>query len=143
MSVLEPGLVDFPPRDGADIKSELRISWERLLRGEFDYGIPLNSFSLAYESVRVVKSGPGMLFGFHAYSSNAAAQFIQLFDQQGGTPATSNLVAVWRVATVSQIDVSYIFPGRMCTQGIVLANSSTGPTYTAGSADTWFDAQYI
>lgn len=128
---------------GAEPADELKAAWAKLLQGEFTDGIPVNSYSLAYESVRQVKSGAGMLFGFHAYSSNAGAQFIQLFDQSGGTPATSNLVATWRVAATAQIDVSYIFPGRFMHQGIILANSTTGPTYTAGAADTWFDAQYI
>jgi hypothetical protein len=118
-------------------------AWLKILAGEFTTGLPLNSNSTQLESVRVVKSGAGMLFGFHAYSNNAGAQFIQIFDTVSPTPATSQLVAQWKLAATSQVDVSYIFPGRFFRQGIVIANSTTAGTYTAGAADTWIDAQYI
>jgi hypothetical protein len=106
-------------------------------------GVPLNSRSLAYESVRQVKTAPGLLFGFSAYSSAAAAQFILVFDSQGAPASGQVPDAVFTVGAAAHLAVSYIFPGRFHKYGIWLANSSTGPTYTAGSADTFFDVQFV
>lgn len=106
-------------------------------------GLPLSSHSNAYANVLRVKNGPGLFLGFSVYNSAVAAQFIQLFDSQDA-PATGDVpVAVFTVATIANLAVSYIFPGRYMLRGMWLANSSTGPTYTAGSADCFFDAQFI
>jgi hypothetical protein len=108
-------------------------------RGE--YLEPLNKHSNAYAASIVVKSGPGILYGFTVYNSGAA-QFILVFDAatlpaDGVAPAlvlaagaTANLGANW-------------IPGRTFQTGIVLCNSSTGPTKTIGAADCYFDAQYL
>lgn len=106
-------------------------------------GLPLSQHSNAYEAGRQFKSGPGILFGFTVYSSNAAAQFIQVHDLQVA-PATGAIPAVTlTVKATDNLAVSYIFPGRFFQRGIWIGNSSTGPTYTAGSADCFFDAQYV
>ena len=106
-------------------------------------GLPLNTHSNVYEVGRQVKAGPGMLFGFTVYNSNASAQFVQLHDLQVA-PATGAIPAVTlTVAGSSNLAVSYIFPGRFFQRGIWIGNSSTGPTYTAGSADIFIDAQYV
>lgn len=105
-------------------------------------GLPLNSHSNAYEAKHRAKTGPGLLFGFSVYSSAVAAQFIQVFDKTDA-PATGDIPeAVFTVATIAHLAVSYIFPGRFHKYGIWVANSSTGPTYTAGAADCFFDVQY-
>jgi hypothetical protein len=107
-----------------------------------DYLYPLSVHSMAYESARVIKTGPGILYGFTAYSSNAAAQFIQIFDA-ATLPAAGAVPAVLlSVAATSTLGVNWL-PGRAFQVGIVIANSTTGPTRTAGAADTWFDAQYV
>lgn len=106
-------------------------------------GVPLNARSTVYEAVRQAKTGPGVLFGFSAYSSNAAAQFIQVFDSQL-SPADQQVPdAVFKVGAAEHLAVSYIFPGRFHKYGIWVANSTTGPTYTAGAADTFFDVQFV
>lgn len=111
--------------------------------GLYASGLPLNAHSNVYANVLHVKSGPGLLLGFSVYSSNVGAQFIQVFDSVSA-PATGQVPdAVFTVATIANLAVSYIFPGRFHKYGIWIANSSTGPTYTAGSADTFFDAQFI
>lgn len=103
---------------------------------------PFNNPSIAYEAARIVKSGPGILFGFTVYNSNAAAQFILVFDTNT-VPADGAIPAcVFTVAGLSNLPVQWI-PGRTFTVGCVLLNSSTGPTKTAGSADCFFDAQYL
>ena len=120
------------PLDSAYWQARIEAAW------------PLNSTSLAYESVRVVKAGAGILFGFSGFSSNEDSQFILVFDQQGGVPASGAIPKiVINVAATTDFSASYIPHGRMFRQGIVIANSSTGPTYTAGTTDTWFDVQYI
>lgn len=104
--------------------------------------LPLNVHSQAYANKLFVKSGPGMLYGFGVYSSNAGAQFIQVHDTQA-VPA-SGAIPCWvgTVAASSNINVIWI-PGRPFNSGCWVVNSSTGPTYTAGSADTFFDAQFV
>jgi len=117
---------------------------ESALSGELNAaGLPLNVSSLAYGNSLVVKSGPGVCYGFSVYSSNASAQWIQLFDQQGGTIASGAVpVFIATVAATSNLGVYFGPMGRYFQQGIVIGNSTTGPTSTAGSADTWFDVQY-
>lgn len=115
---------------------------ERSLLGETDALVPLNHSSIAYANACIVKSGTGFLYGFSVYNSSGSAQFIQVFDArtlpaEGAIPA-----AFYKVETVANLRVSWL-PGRTFTAGIVLVNSSTGPTKTIGSADCWFDAQYL
>lgn len=117
--------------------------WQQILAGEFNSGIPVNASSVAFANRLLVKAGEGMLFGVAVYSSNVAAQFIQLHDSQTAPANGAVPSAVWTVAATANLNVSWIFPGRWCDRGIWLVNSSTAPTLTAGSADCFFDAQYI
>lgn len=105
-------------------------------------GLPLNARSNVYANALLVKSGPGLLFGFSVYNSKNAAQFVQVFDSHDAPAAGAVPDAVFTVATVAHLAVSYIFPGRFHKYGIWIVNSSTGPTLTAGLADCFFDAQY-
>lgn len=109
---------------------------------DFDALLPLNIHSNVYEKARFVKSGPGILYGLSVYSSNAAAQFIQVHD----TPAVpgSGVVpaAVFTVAATGNLPLQWL-PGRIFNYGCWIVNSTTGPTYTAGAADTWFDVQFV
>lgn len=106
-------------------------------------GLPVNSSSSVYEAAHLVKAGPGTLFGFAIYNSKNAGQFIQAHDTQAAPGSGAIPVAVWTVATVANLNVAWVIPGRFFSRGIWLVNSSTGPTLTAGSADCWFDAQYV
>lgn len=110
-------------------------------------GLPLNTSSNGVEAFRLVKSGPGLLFGFSVFTSKATAQFILLFDSHdkpasGAVPAAVFQINGGATATGDHLAVSYIFPGRFFKYGIWLANSSTAATFTVGSADCLFDAQY-
>lgn len=106
-------------------------------------GLPLSTHSNAYANALQVKSGAGILFGFTVYNSNASAQFIQVHDS-ATLPADGAVpVAVLTAQATDNLAVSYIFPGRFFQRGIWLCNSSTGPTKTIGSADCFFDAQYV
>jgi hypothetical protein len=128
---------------------ELEAStWFRgIIRERHTSGRPLNARSNAYANRLLVKAGAGLLFGFSAYSSLATAQFIQLFDLQaapatGAVPEAVFPVNGAAIATGDFLAASYIFPGRFFQRGIWIVNSTTGPTYTAGAADTFFDAQF-
>lgn len=103
---------------------------------------PFNRHSIAYAQSLVVKTGPGILYGFTIYSSNVAAQFIQLFDARTVPGNGAIPECVFTVAAASNLPVQWL-PGRTFRAGCVLVNSSTGPTLTIGSADTYFDAQYL
>jgi hypothetical protein len=103
---------------------------------------PRNAHSIAYENAHVVKGGQGLLYGFSIYSSNAAAQFIQVFDA-AKLPADGAIPAVvYTIAATSNLPINWI-PPRKFAAGIVICNSTTGPTKTIGAADTWFDVQYL
>lgn len=122
--------------------------WKLILAGEFRSGLPVNASSVVAANRIQVKAGEGMLFGFTVNTSKATAQFIQLHDTQTAPGSGAVPVAVWQIngaaiATGNDLAVSYIFPGRWFDRGCWLVNSSTAATLTAGSADCFFDAQYI
>lgn len=104
--------------------------------------LPLNIRSNAYELARIVKSGPGRCYGFTVYSSKASAQFIQWFDANTVPGAGSAPDGVIGVAAASSQGVAWL-PPRIFHTGFVLVCSTTAPTYTAGSADCYFDVQFV
>ena len=95
--------------------------------------------SAAYEASRVLKATPGT-FG---YNSKATAQFIQLFDSATVPADTAVPVATFTVPGVSNFSLDVPITGMPFATGIAVANSSTGPTKTAGSADVYFTAVVI
>lgn len=103
---------------------------------------PLNIHANAYAAALKVKSGPGKLYGFTVYNSGAA-QFIQIHDT-ASAPASGAIPAlVINVSATATRGVYFGEVGRTFNTGCWIVNSSTGPTYTAGSADCFIDAQYI
>lgn len=116
--------------------------WARLFGEASPGGFPISSTSNALEQFRVVKSGAGTLFGFSGFNNKGTAQFVQVFDL--ASPPTSGAIPVMviTVPTVANFAVTFGILGRAFRSGIVLANSSTAATQTAGSADCFFDAQY-
>lgn len=116
--------------------------YERSVLGEERTLGPLNKSSIAYGNSIVVKTGTGILYGFTVFSSKASAQWIQVFDARD-VPADGAVPAwIGTVATVANLGANWI-PGRTFYAGCVIVNSSTGPTKTIGSADCWFDVQYV
>lgn len=110
--------------------------------GLFPGGFPLSSHSNAYEKSRVVKSGAGRLFGLSGYNSGAA-QFVLLFD--AATLPADGAVPIFPIAAAatSTFGAYWGSVGRWFYQGIVICNSSTGPTKTIGAADCFWDIQFI
>lgn len=109
--------------------------------GEF----PRNGNGYAYVTSLLVKGGLTTLYGFSGYNSNAAAQFIQVFDAASlGAVATGAVPEILvKAGGASNFSYDAGHNGRRFLRGVVIANSSTGPTYTAGAADCWFDVQFV
>lgn len=103
---------------------------------------PNNVHSTALENVHTVKFGEGLLFGFTVYSDKAAAQFIQVFDNRVAPTSGDVPAVVFNVASKSSLGVNWL-PPRTFQVGCFIANSSTAATYTAGSADCFFDVQFL
>ena len=111
-------------------------------QGELNENWPLNKHSNAYAASLVVKTGPGKLYGFTVYNSGAA-QFIQVHDTSA-VPASGAIPAVvLSAAAAANLGSFWGDVGRAFNTGCVIVNSSTGPTYTAGADDCFFDAQYL
>lgn len=105
------------------------------------YLSPFNVSSPKYESSRVVAAGRARLLGVSVFSSNVASQWIQLHD--ASTLPADGAVPVWTqtIGGVGNLGFLWI-PGRIFEAGIVICNSTTGPTKTLGAADTFFDCQW-
>jgi len=100
-----------------------------------------NQVSAGYKKSLIVKAARGKLYGFCIYNSGAA-QFIQVHDAaavpaDGVTPLLS-----LTVATTGNLTIDFGVHGLQCNTGIVITNSSTGPTKTIGADDCFISAQY-
>ena len=126
------------------VDDELGEGWVGRFAGlDLERGFPVSSTSGALEAAHTAKSGAGTLFGFSVYSNRASSQFILVFDTQIAPGSGAVPVLVYTVAATSNLGVYFGSVGRAFSQGIYIANSSTAATLTAGSADCWFDVQYV
>jgi hypothetical protein len=109
-------------------------------------GAPPDRFPRSSSSLVLVAShiivGERRLFGFQGWSTKGTAQFIHAYDDDA-VPANGSIpLFVVPVAATSNFSGYFGSVGRWFSRGIVLANSTTADTLTAGAADCLFDVQY-
>lgn len=96
--------------------------------------------STAYATSLVGKASAGTLFAVSIYNSSTSAQFYQLHDAASLPANTAVPKSIIRIPAQGTGGWDFGLRGRPFATGIVIANSSTGPTLTVGSADSYFDA---
>ena len=97
--------------------------------------------SAAYEASHVIKAAPGTLITVFGYNSGGA-QFIQVHDATALPADTGVPKITFAVAAASNFYLDVPATGMDFGTGIVVCNSTTGPTKTIGSANCWFVAIY-
>lgn len=102
-----------------------------------------NKTTTSYAASLIIADRESTVYGLSGYNSKASAQFIQLHDSST-LPADAAIPSViLTVPATSNFSIDFGIHGRPFNNGIVICNSSTGPTKTIGSADCWFDTQVI
>ena len=110
--------------------------------GEDEALVPLNYSSRALSSSAVVKTGPGLLYGVTVTNTSASAQYFQLFDAST-LPADGAIpILAKSIPANDAVGFSWL-PGRTFLVGIIVCNSSTNATKTIGSANCFFDCQFL
>lgn len=103
---------------------------------------PTNSSTTAYSASLIAKASAGVLYAITGFNSRSSGQFIQLHDTTTLPADTSVPKVIFYVESNSNFSFDLGVYGRAFSNGIVICNSSTGPTKKIGAADCWFDVQY-
>lgn len=106
---------------------------------------PLSVNSGKKVNTLLVKSAGATLFFVSGLSARTTPQYIQVFDAivAPAAGAVVNGPVIYVPAGPVNFSAAWGLVGRRFFAGIFLVNSTTDQTYTAGSADTIFDVQYV
>jgi len=99
-----------------------------------------NAKTTAYAASKICSAAPAYLCGITVYNSKASSQFIQIHDAASLPSDTAVPELFFEILPSTSKMIEFLRPREFAT-GIVVCNSSTGPTKTIGSADCWFDVQ--
>lgn len=102
-----------------------------------------NKTTTAYAASIIIADREATLYGLTGYNSKGSSQFIQLHDSATLPADTAIPSIIISIPASSNFSIDFGIHGRIFNHGIIICNSSTGPTKTIGSADCWFDAQVI
>lgn len=115
---------------------------ERIVPSDDPFMAPDSKTTSAYAASLAVKASQGVLYGLTGYNSKVSAQFIQIHDAAALPSDAAVPAVVITVPASSNFSIDFGPYGRRFLNGIVICNSSTGPTKTIGSADCWIDARF-
>jgi hypothetical protein len=99
--------------------------------------------STALEASHVVKASAGRLYQLTGVNTKASAQYIQVFNSASVPADTTAPVLLAYVGSGANFSFDFGSIGRYFSTGISVSNSSTAATKTIGSADCWFNAEYL
>lgn len=110
---------------------------------ELEVSSPPENFAPGGLASSIVLPGNIVVYGFTVYSSKASAQYVNVFDAQTLPADTAVPLFSWPVSAHNGIGFSWPVNGRRFKSGLVICNSSTDATKTIGSADCFFDVQWV
>lgn len=101
-----------------------------------------DSCSTEAEKARQISTIGQRLTGLSVYNSGPD-QFIHVYDVKAVGDVDDNPKAIWPIPADSAVLIPFDLLGRLSfVNGILVANSTTDLTFTAGADDCWFTATY-
>jgi len=90
-----------------------------------------------------IATGYLRVYGFSVFSSNAATQYVLMFDASSLPADTAVPLMAFPVSASANVGLYFGPMGRIFQRGLVLCTSSTSTTKTLNAtADAFFDVEY-